>query len=609
MRPLSLTLSPSGRHLAPRPTLRRAGFGVAGLAVLATAAATLPLSGGTAEAMRSTTTRTFVPVADVTVSGASNYQNFNDTDTLEAEASPIVRSYLKFTVSGTAGTNVRARLRLFSQSTSPSGVSVSRVVGNGWTESQVFANAYAIGRRVTTSDPVSANKAVDIDLGSAITGDGTYSFVLTTASTEKLSFASRETKRPPRLVVSSTNPPSSASPTASPEPLPVIVDPTPLPTVLPTTPPVPTTSPTPSPTSVPVPVVTPPAPTGRALHIHHGFDLASPSQIAQHASLIDSRPIDGVTVNLPTLSNDTLSSVAHSESEYAAALSPMPRLSRVTHNFVVVRTMHPLDWYSDATWTTISRNFGNLARAAAAKGQFDGIFFDTEFYGSGTYPWNFGQGSSPWVFSATGGATPGHSASDAQATVSGRGRQTGDAIAAAWPAAFVMSTYGPWVGETKTSSTGGWGAFGYNDTSWTNELMGSFTGGIGDAAAAHAGLTYVDGGEIYQAHSAAEYATAYRWEKSGLAASSSVVLRDPAAYARTVSAGFGVYDKDMRISGWPTMGATQWQSVLTNALRTADRYVWSYSEAYDWLATGWPTTPVPSAILTATSNAMTAAAG
>jgi hypothetical protein len=74
-----------------------------------------------------------------------------------------------------------------------------------------------------------------------------------------------------------------------------------------------------------------------------------------------------------------------------------------------------------------------------------------------------------------------------------------------------------------------------------------------------------------------------------------------------VSVGFGVYDRDMRRSGWPTMDALQWQSVLTNALRRADRYVWSYSESYDWLGTGTPNTPVPPTILAATTLAMAAA--
>jgi hypothetical protein len=574
--------------------------------VAATAfAATVPLVGGSAEAaLTSTTSESYLPAADVTVSSAHNYRTYGTSGSLQADSSPIVRSYLKFVISDTARSVQRATLRLRSMTTSTAGVTVSKVIGNDWTESMVFANAYAIGAPVATSGPVTKGLYVDIDLTPAVTGAGTYSFVLTSPSNAALSFPSRESRTPPRLTVVATSVvPEVVVPVVSATPVLPSTSPTVAPTPAPTVAPLPSTSPT----TAPVPTTAPTTAAGRALHIHHGFDLATPSQIAAHAALIDSRPIDGVTVNLPTLSNDTLYGVAHSQAEYASALSAMPRLQRVTHNFVVVRTMHPIAWYDDASWSTITQNLAHLAAAAAAKGQFDGIFVDVEYYGSGTYPWNFGTGTAPWTFSSTGGAVPGHSASDANATVSSRGRQAGDAIAAAWPSAAVLTTYGPWVGETKTGSAGGWGGFGYNDTAWTNELMGSFTGGLADAAAAHPTMTYVDGGEVYQAHTPTEYATAYAWMKTGLASSGSVVVRDPSTYASAVSAGFGVYDKDMRVTNWPTMGATQWQGVLKNALSTADRYVWSYSEAYDWLGTGWPTTPVPADILTATANAMAAA--
>jgi hypothetical protein len=347
--------------------------------------------------------------------------------------------------------------------------------------------------------------------------------------------------------------------------------------------------------------------TTRVLHIHHGWDVATPSQVAAHAGLIDSRPFDGITVNLPTLSTRTLVGTPHSQAEYAAALRPMPTLERVTHNFVLVRITHPLTWYDEAAWRTIDRNLANLARAAADKGQFDGVFLDTEYYGHGDSPWDYGAGERPWVRSASEGAAPGRSAESANTTVASRGRGIGDAIAAAWPTATVLTTYGPWVGETKTASIGGWRGFGYNDVAWANELMGSFVGGIADAAAAHRKMTFVDGGEVYQAHSPGEYATAKSWMKTGLASSGTRVLRSPGRYPSVVSVGFGVYDRDMRRSGWPTMDALQWQSVLTNALRRADRYVWSYSESYDWLGTGTPSTPVPPTILAATTLAMATA--
>lgn len=582
---------------------------ISGLAVAAMVAIAVvgPDAGAT-----SSTTVSLVPVADATVSGAHNYTNYGSTHTLVVDGSPIVRSYLKFVVGGTSGSVSHAVLRLRALTSSPYGVRVAPVIGNGWTESTItFANAYAFGAALATSGPVVKGSIVSLDVSAFVKGGGTFSFVLSTAGKVSTSFGSRESWAPPALSVTVPTTLSSTA-TVTPSLLPTLVpsptsSPTASPTPAPTTPAptaAPTVSATPVTTVAPPPVTT----TPHKLHIHHGFDLATPSQIAQHAALIDSRPLDGITVNLPTLSNDTLSGTAHSEAEYAAALTPMPTLQHVTHNFVVVRTMNPLSWYDDAQWSTIVSNFANLAQAARAKGQFDGIFLDTEFYGSGAYPWNFGAGSTPWTYSATAGATPGHTASDANAEVTGRGKQIGDAIAAAWPTAAVMSTYGPWVGETKTASTGGWGAFGYADTAWTNELMGSFTGGLVTAATAHPTMTYVDGGEVYQAHTPTEYATAYSWMRHGLAASGSPVVADPSTYDASVSAGFGVYDKDMRVSGWPTMDASLWQTVMTNALKTSDKYVWSYSEAYDWLGTGWPTTPVPADILTATANAMAAGA-
>jgi hypothetical protein len=344
--------------------------------------------------------------------------------------------------------------------------------------------------------------------------------------------------------------------------------------------------------------------TTRVLHIHHGLDVATPSQIAANAALIDSRPMDGVTVLLPGLSNHSLSRTPHSLADYARALAPMPHLRRVVHNFVLIRVTDPISWSDDAAWRTASRNLANAAAAARARGQFDGVFLDTEYYGRGRYPWDFGTGHRPWTSSVHSGATPGVSATRARDLVAARGRQVAAAIGAAWPKAVVVTTYGPWVGESRTTTVGGWGAFGYNDVAWRNELLGTFAGGVAEAAAARPTMTYVDGGEVYQARTVGDFSAAQAWMKNGLAASGTRVLRQPGTYAATVSVGFGVYDRDMRARGWPPMSATQWQTTLTNAVDKADRYVWSYSEAYNWTGTRSPATPVPPTILAATAVAL-----
>jgi hypothetical protein len=341
----------------------------------------------------------------------------------------------------------------------------------------------------------------------------------------------------------------------------------------------------------------------RVLHLHHGLDVATPAQIAANASLIDSRPMDGVTVLLPGLSHHSLSATRHSVGEYVSALRPMPRMRRVVHNLVLVRVTDPLSWTDDRAWRTAAHNLAAAAAAARAKGQFDGIFLDTEYYGRGAYPWDFGTGHRAWAASRRAGATPGLSPERASVLAAARGRQVTAAIATAWPKAVLVTTYGPWVGESKTASIGGWSAFGYNDVAWRNELMGAFVGGIAEEAATRTSMTYVDGGEVYQARTADDFATAQRWMRTGLAASGTRVLRQPSTYPSTVSVGFGVYDKDMRSRGWPAMSAPQWQVVLTNAFNKADRYVWSYSEAYNWVGTRTPSRPVPPTILAATTLA------
>lgn len=342
--------------------------------------------------------------------------------------------------------------------------------------------------------------------------------------------------------------------------------------------------------------------TPAKLHIHHGWDLSDPSQITLHKATIESRPFNGVTVILRTLSDQTFDPThTHTQTEYATALSKMPVMTNVIHNFVIVRVMHPVSWTTDSQWVTISNNFKALAAATKAKGQFDGIFFDVEWYGSGTYPWNY-----PGAF----GTSP-PTLTDALVKVQNRGKQISEAVGAVWPEAQILTTYGPWVGTSKTvQSTGGGWNFGYNDTSATNELMGAFGGGIAwgvaTSGAGSLGGRYVDGGEVYQAHSTTEYGKVVAWQKN-IATAGTGMIPSPTSYPSVLSRGLGVYDKDMRVTGWPVATASQWQTWMTNALNSGDKYVWSYSEKYDWMDNGYPATKVPADILTATKNAMVAA--
>jgi len=373
---------------------------------------------------------------------------------------------------------------------------------------------------------------------------------------------------------------SSSTPTATPT-----VTSSSTPTATPTV----TSSSTPTSTSTPTP--TPTSTSTHKLLIHHGWDMPTVGQVANHAALIDSRPFDGITVSLGSLSGATISGTAHSVSEYANALAAMPALRNVTHNFICLQlTQSNYNWYDNTLWATAAQNAANLATAMKATGKFDGIFLDVEYYGGGTNLWDYPT------------ATPSSTAADAANLVASRGKQVADGIYNAWSSAAVLVTYGAWVSDPATSLPG------YNNVAWANELMGSFDVGITESAYNHVGSTYVDGGEVYTLRSLSDFQALRNWEKTGLADSGSALIPSSfdSGYKSVISASVGVYDYDMN-NGYALLSASVWQSLLSNALQTADKYVWAYNEAYDWLGTGYPAATVPQAYLDATAAARASA--
>jgi hypothetical protein len=357
--------------------------------------------------------------------------------------------------------------------------------------------------------------------------------------------------------------------------------------------------------TTPPPVVTPPPPpppvtTKKVKLIKHGWDIHSPGSALTHRSTIDALPVDGISVYLPGL-EDTLSGNSHSLSDYQAALQPFPALTNVTHNFVRLIMIEPsYPWSNDAYWATAADNLKNLAQALQSKGQFDGIIIDTEYYGSGQSPWDYGTTSPPAWTPNGGGATPSLSASAAQTLVQARGKQLMTAAISGWSNVKVLTFFGPWLSEPQTAS-----ALSFtSDFSWANELEGPFCVGLAEATSGTA-ARYIDGGELYNARSTADYSALYNWQHTGMPNSGSMII--PAnlrpGYSALISSSFGIYDHDTIQSGWPLMNLGTWQSTITNAMKQADDYVWLYTEAYDWQGVGYPSTPVPQSWLDATRAA------
>ena len=137
------------------------------------------------------------------MNAASPTTNYGSSTTLRADASPDVRSYLRFNVQGLTGTVTRATLRVFANSASSLGYDIRSLSDNTWGElTIIYNNAPPVGSVIGSSGTFGAGVWTSVDVTSYITGNGTYNLGLTTPSNTAISFASRESgANAPQLVI------------------------------------------------------------------------------------------------------------------------------------------------------------------------------------------------------------------------------------------------------------------------------------------------------------------------------------------------------------------------------------------------------------------------
>lgn len=155
---------------------------------------------------------TFAPSDDAQVKSSRPTSNYGAQTSLRLRLSSTedIDSYLKFQVSGLSAPVQRATLRLFVTDSSPVGGSVYAVANTyrnsstSWTEQGLtWDNAPALtGSPVSSLGSVTAGTWVEFDLTAAITADGTYSFGLTSSSSNSVFFNAKEaTDNRPVLLV------------------------------------------------------------------------------------------------------------------------------------------------------------------------------------------------------------------------------------------------------------------------------------------------------------------------------------------------------------------------------------------------------------------------
>ncbi|MCW2601377.1 MAG: hypothetical protein JWM02_3206 [Frankiales bacterium] len=161
---------------------------------------------------------TLTPVADGYVVSTSPSTSYGTASTLRTDASPVTRSYLRFTVSGVGSQSVTfATLRVWANSAQSAGYVAHRLASTTWTEAGLtYATAPALGSALGSSGATVAGTWATANVTAAVTADGAVAFGLDTTSSTALSLSSREGAHPPQLVVQTSGPTPTPTPTGWP---------------------------------------------------------------------------------------------------------------------------------------------------------------------------------------------------------------------------------------------------------------------------------------------------------------------------------------------------------------------------------------------------------
>ena len=143
----------------------------------------------------------FTPVADTYVSTAHPDANYGTEPTLRVDATPRIRSYLRFRVTEVSGRIVGARLRLWSPTGDLAGYSV-HPVPSGWVEGDLTSTSRPTADTpVARSGPFGPGSWSSVDVARLLDDSRDISFVVTTRSRQTITFASREGHHRPQLVL------------------------------------------------------------------------------------------------------------------------------------------------------------------------------------------------------------------------------------------------------------------------------------------------------------------------------------------------------------------------------------------------------------------------
>ena len=158
-------------------------------------------------------TLTFLPTADAQVAQSSPTTNYGTSPTIRARRTETDtrNSYLKFEVSGLSGSVSSARLRLYVTDPSADGGTLQSV-SSAWAETGIGAITWLNAPPIVSPSlwnvrAWTVGQWVEFDVGPGVTGNGTFSFALTSSKSDSVLYSSREGANPPQLVVTQSDSP------------------------------------------------------------------------------------------------------------------------------------------------------------------------------------------------------------------------------------------------------------------------------------------------------------------------------------------------------------------------------------------------------------------
>lgn len=304
----------------------------------------------------------------------------------------------------------------------------------------------------------------------------------------------------------------------------------------------------------------------------HG-NIPTPHYVVTNKTFLESQPFDGIVFYLANaslstkLSSQVMVNTPHTYAEYYAILSELNgvQFTRLKHNYVLVLSNKATDFFND--WSVPIQNFANLAAAIRDCGNIEGIAFDNEAYPPSTNYWS----TYPTYVDFSGTKTLNQYYAQSKVV----GNQVMTAMLAQFPQLKVVTYHGPYISDPNTPNPP------FNTSTTLNQLKGSFWAGFMDAIIAHgrsAIVQNIDGGELYQLRTIADFQNTYDWRKvtmGGTANANPFISYFDSQWTNNVSVGFGLYD--LTFAG-KNMDAATMQTTVLNAMRRTDYLVWLHVE-------------------------------